>query len=273
MNTVLLREKAQLMRRLIMLSTASAGSGHPGGSLSLAEIMSYLYFFQAKLHPTDPHWPERDRIILSKGHAAPVLYAALACRGYISEEETLTLRKLGSRLQGHPDMRKLPGVEMSTGSLGQGLSIANGLALGLRLQGLTNKVYVVLGDGELQEGQVWEAAMTAAHYRLSNLTAIVDYNGLQIDGHTSAVKRVEPLADKWQSFGWQTVTVDGHSFTDLYRGFHAERDNCPLVVIARTIKGKGVDYMEGVADWHGKAPTMEQAEQYIRTSGGATDVG
>lgn len=272
MNTVLLREKAQLLRRLIMLSIAEAGSGHPGGSLSLAEIMSYLYFFQAKLHASDPTWPERDRIILSKGHAAPVLYAALAARGYMAEEETLTLRKLGSRLQGHPDMRKLPGVEMSTGSLGQGLSVANGLALGFRLQGLPNKVYAVLGDGELQEGQVWEAAMTAAHYRLSNLTAIIDYNGLQIDGHTSAVKRVEPLADKWQSFGWQTVTVDGHSFTDLYRGFHTERDNCPLVVIARTVKGKGVDYMEGVADWHGKAPSLEQARQYILTLGGNVDV-
>ena len=272
MNTVLLREKAQLLRRLIMLSIAEAGSGHPGGSLSLAEIMSYLYFFQAKLHASDPTWPERDRIILSKGHAAPVLYAALAARGYMTEEETLTLRKLGSRLQGHPDMRKLPGVEMSTGSLGQGLSVANGLALGLRLQGLPTKVYAVLGDGELQEGQVWEAAMTAAHYRLSNLTAIIDYNGLQIDGHTSAVKRVEPLADKWQSFGWQTVTVDGHSFTDLYRGFHTERDNCPLVVIARTIKGKGVDYMEGVADWHGKAPSPEQARQYVLTLGGNVDV-
>jgi len=272
MNTVLLREKAQLLRRLIMLSIAEAGSGHPGGSLSLAEIMSYLYFFQAKLHASDPTWPERDRIILSKGHAAPVLYAALAARGYMAEEETLTLRKLGSRLQGHPDMRKLPGVEMSTGSLGQGLSVANGLALGLRLQGLPNKVYAVLGDGELQEGQVWEAAMTAAHYRLSNLTAIVDYNGLQIDGHTSAVKRVEPLAEKWQSFGWQTVTVDGHSFTDLYRGFHTERDNGPLVVIARTVKGKGVDYMEGVADWHGKAPSLEQARQYVLTLGGNVDV-
>jgi len=255
-----------------MMSIASAGSGHPGGSLSLAEIMSYLYFFQANLHVSDPTWPGRDRIILSKGHAAPVLYAALAARGYMAEEETLTLRKFGSRLQGHPDMRKLPGVEMSTGSLGQGLSIANGLALGLRLQALPNKVYVVLGDGELQEGQVWEAAMTAAHYRLSNLTAIVDYNGLQIDGHTSAVKRVEPLAGKWQNFGWQTVTVDGHSFTDLYRGFHTERDSCPLVVIARTVKGKGVDYMEGVADWHGKAPTMEQARQYMLTTGGGEDV-
>ncbi|MBT9176351.1 MAG: Transketolase 2 [Firmicutes bacterium] len=273
MNTILLREKAQLMRRLIMQSIAEAGSGHPGGSLSLAEIMSYLYFFQAKLHATDPLCPERDRIILSKGHTAPVLYAALAAKGYISEAETLTLRKLGSRLQGHPDMRKLPGVEMSTGSLGQGLSVANGLAMGLRLQGKPNKVYAILGDGELQEGQVWEAAMTAAHYKLTNLTAIVDYNGLQIDGHTSAVKRVEPLADKWQSFGWQTVTVDGHSFTDLYRGFHTERDGSPLVVIARTVKGKGVDYMENVADWHGKAPSREQARQYAEMLGVSKDAG
>ncbi|KAF0195342.1 MAG: transketolase [Bacillota bacterium] len=268
MNTVLLRNKAQEMRRLIMEGIAEAGSGHPGGSLSLVEIMSYLYFYQAQLHETDPLWPERDRIILSKGHAAPALYAALAAKGYMPHEEMLTLRKLGSRLQGHPDMRKLPGVEMSTGSLGQGLSVANGLALGLRLQNKANKVYVVLGDGELQEGQVWEAAMTAAHHRLTNLMAVVDYNGLQIDGFTGEVKRLEPLAEKWQAFGWQTVTVDGHSFADLYRGFNVERDDRPLVVIAKTIKGKGVQYMENVADWHGKAPSKAQAQEYIEGIGG-----
>ena len=259
MNTVMLREKAQLMRKLIIESIAEAGSGHPGGSLSLVEIMSYLYFYQAQLHETDPLWPARDRIILSKGHAAPVLYAALAARGYMPYEEMLTLRKLGSRLQGHPDMRKLPGVEMSTGSLGQGLSVANGLALGLRLQNKDSRVYVVLGDGELQEGQVWEAAMTAAHHKLTNLIAVVDHNGLQIDGFTGEVKRIEPLAEKWQAFGWQTVTVDGHSFVDLYRGFNVARDDRPLVVIAKTIKGKGVAYMENVADWQiGRASCRER---------------
>jgi len=268
MNTVVLRQKAQEMRRIIIDSIAEAGSGHPGGSLSLVEIMAYLYFHQANLHETDPQWPERDRIILSKGHAAPVLYAALAAKGYLPVEETLTLRKLGSRLQGHPDMRKLPGVEMSTGSLGQGLSIANGLALGLRLQGHPGRVYAVLGDGELQEGQVWEAAMTAAHYRLSNLTIVVDHNGLQIDGLTSDVKRMEPLADKWQAFGWQTVIIDGHSFTDLYRGFNVVRDDRPLAIIAKTVKGKGVPYMENVADWHGKAPSKAQAQEYASASGG-----
>jgi len=268
MNTVMLREKAQLMRKLIVEGIAEAGSGHPGGSLSLAEIMSYLYFHQAQLHEKDPLWPARDRIILSKGHAAPVLYAALAARGYMPYEEMLTLRKLGTRLQGHPDMRKLPGVEMSTGSLGQGLSVANGLALGLRLQNEPSRVYVVLGDGELQEGQVWEAAMTAAHYNLTNLIAVVDHNGLQIDGFTGEVKRIEPLAEKWQAFGWQTVTVDGHSFVDLYRGFNVVRDDRPLVVIAKTVKGKGVPYMENVADWHGKAPSKVQAQEYIGGLGG-----
>lgn len=267
LNTVLLREKSQQMRKLIMASIAEARSGHPGGSLSLVEIMSYLYFFEANLHETDVNWPERDRIILSKGHAAPVLYAALAAKGYIPEDETLTLRKLGSRLQGHPDMRKLPGVEMSTGSLGQGLSVANGLALGFRTQGMDNNVYVILGDGELQEGQIWEAAMTAAHYKLTNLIAIIDHNGLQIDGLTSDVKRIEPLADKWQSFGWQTVIVDGHSFADLYRGFHTQRDDRPLMIIARTVKGKGVSYMEGMADWHGKAPSVKEAKEYAEGGG------
>ncbi|MBT9136589.1 MAG: Transketolase 2 [Firmicutes bacterium] len=269
MNTVLLKEKAQEMRCLIMESIAEAGSGHPGGSLSLAEVMSYLYFYEANLHESDPLWPGRDRIILSKGHAAPVLYAALACKGYMPAAEVRTLRKLGSRLQGHPDMRKLPGVEMSTGSLGQGLSIANGLALGLRLQRKENRVFVILGDGELQEGQIWEAALTAAHYKLNNLTAVIDNNGLQIDGLTADVKSLQPLAEKWQAFGWQTVTVDGHSYHDLYRGFRTVRDERPLVIIARTVKGKGVPYMEHVADWHGKAPSKEQCKEYLENSGGA----
>jgi len=272
MNTVILKEKAQEMRRLIIDSIAEAGSGHPGGSLSLVEIMSYLYFFEANLHESDPLWPERDRIILSKGHAAPVLYAALACRGYLPAEEVLTLRKLGSRLQGHPDMRKLPGVEMSTGSLGQGLSIAGGLALGLRLQKKPQRVFAILGDGELQEGQVWEAALTAAHFKLHNLTAIIDNNGLQIDGATNDVKSLHPIVEKWQAFGWQTVTVDGHSYHDLYRGFRSQRDERPLAIIARTIKGKGVAYMENVADWHGKAPSKEQSRQYLESTGGEDNV-
>lgn len=268
MNIALLQAKALEMRKLIMQSIAEAGSGHPGGSLSLVEIMSYLYFHHAKLHERDVTWPERDRIILSKGHAAPVLYAALAAKGYMPASEMMTLRKLGSRLQGHPDMRKLPGVEMSTGSLGQGLSVANGLALGLRLQGKGNSVYVILGDGELQEGQVWEAAMTAAHRELTNLTAIVDHNGLQIDGLTVDVKRIEPLAAKWEAFGWQVVTVDGHSFEDLHRGFNIARDARPLVVLANTVKGKGIAYMENMADWHGKAPSKVQASEYVDEAGG-----
>jgi len=190
-----------------------------------------------------------------------VLYTALALRGFFPVEELLTLRKLGSRLQGHPDKKKLPGVEMSTGSLGHGLSVSNGLALGLRLQGNPAKVVAILGDGELQEGQVWEAAMTAAHYKLNNLTAFVDYNGLQIDGFTGDVMNVAPIHDKFVAFGWETISIDGHSFEEIEKAFTAPRSEMPRAIIARTLKGKGVDYMENVAGWHGKAPTREQVSE------------
>ena len=262
-----LTEKAAEMRIWILRSIAEAGSGHPGGSLSLVEIMTWLYFAGLNIGPENATSLDRDRVVLSKGHAAPVLYATLALKGYFPLDELLTLRKLGSRLQGHPDKKKLPGVEMSTGSLGHGLSVSNGLALGLRLQGIPAKVVAILGDGELQEGQVWEAAMTAAHFKLNNLTAFVDYNGLQIDGFTSDVMNVAPIHDKFLAFGWETISIDGHSFAEIESAFNAPRSDKPRAIIATTVKGKGVSYMENVADWHGKAPSREQVSEYER--GGA----
>lgn len=281
---------AALMRIDIVRMIAEAGSGHPGGSLSAADIMATLFFGGVlRYDPTWPTWPDRDRFILSKGHCAPVLYAALARAGFFPVEELKTLRKFGSRLQGHPDMRKLPGVEASTGSLGQGLSIAVGLAYALSLDApppvtaapipgvataapppapaypasfRPHQVYVLLGDGECQEGQVWEAAMCAAHRRLGNLTAIIDANGLQIDGPCAQVMDLGSLDAKFTAFGWQTREVDGHNPAALLQALDpASRppDGRPLAVVAHTVKGKGVSFMEGQAGWHGKAPTAEQA--------------
>jgi transketolase len=249
------------MRRDIIEMVGAAGSGHPGGSLSSVEIMATLYFGVMKHDPSNPAMPERDRFVLSKGHAAPVLYAALAEAGYFPREELVTLRKLGSRLQGHPDARKTPGVEVSTGSLGQGLALANGLALALRLDGNTAPtVYCLLGDGELQEGEVWEAAMLAAHYRLGNVVAVVDLNGLQIDGPTRDVMDVGDVAAKFAAFGWNVLTCDGHSLQQLADAFAAATSHIagPSVIVANTIKGKGVSFMEGLCEWHGKAPNAEQ---------------
>lgn len=256
----------QAMRRDIVEMTAAAGSGHPGGSLSSVEIVATLYGAVLRHDPQRPDWPERDRFVLSKGHAAPVLYAALAESGYFPREEVLTLRKLGSRLQGHPDARKLPGVEVSTGSLGQGLALANGMALAMRLDGQAGRrVYCLLGDGEIQEGEVWEAAMFAAHNRIANLTAIVDLNGLQIDGPTCEVMDLGDVAAKFRAFGWNVVECDGHSIQALLDAFgcaHRHVDG-PSVVLARTMKGKGVSFMEGLCDWHGKAPNAEQCAQAL----------
>jgi transketolase len=248
------------MRQQIVQMITTAGSGHPGGSLSIADVMTVLYFQAMQIDPSRPDWPERDRLVLSKGHAAPALYAALALRGYFPLEELSTLRKLGSRLQGHPDRKKLPGVEMSTGSLGQGLSVANGMALGLRLQGKDSRVYVIMGDGEVQEGQIWEAAMSAAHYRLGNLTAILDNNQLQIDGPLDQVKGIEPLAAKWRAFGWSVEEINGHDLQAIAAALDGakSRKDQPRLILAHTIKGKGVDFMEGKAEWHGKAPTAAQ---------------
>ncbi len=259
---------AARMREDIVSMICEAGSGHPGGSLSCIDILTALYFGGVMEHrPEDPAYPLRDRFILSKGHAAPALYATLAHAGYFPKEELHTLRKYGSRLQGHPDMHLVAGVEASTGSLGQGLSIACGMALGLRMDGVPSTVFVLLGDGECQEGQVWEAAMFASHQRLDNIVAIIDRNGLQIDGRTQDVCNPESLPEKFKAFGWETMEADGHdipSLVDELNAFKAMRDGRPKLLAASTVKGKGVSYMEGVAGWHGKAPSVSQAEEAVR---------
>jgi len=253
---------AKRLRRHIISMTGKAGSGHPGGSLSSVEIVTALYFGLLRHNPRDPQWPDRDRFILSKGHAAPVLYATLAECGYFPVEELSTLRQLDSRLQGHTDRTLTPGVEMSAGSLGQGLSFAIGVALAGRLNLQEYRVYVVLGDGECDEGQVWEAAMAAAHFKVDNLTAIVDNNGQQIDGWNRDVMNLDPFNEKWQAFGWHVIEVDGHDLVQLTEAFNQAKliKGQPTVVIAHTIKGKGVSFMENNPDFHGKAPTAAQVE-------------
>jgi len=259
----LIGRKATQMRLDIVNMIAEAGSGHPGGSLSAADIVATLYFGVLRHRPEDPHWDGRDRFVLSKGHAAPVLYAALADAGYFDREHLHTLRKLGSMLQGHPDSKKTPGVEVSTGSLGQGLSIANGICLGLRMDANPARVFCLMGDGELEEGQVWEAAMFAAHNHLRNLTAIIDNNGLQIDGPCNDVMCLGDIEAKFTAFGWTAISANGHDVADLLRAFDEaesarERTGGPVVIVCKTIKGKGVSFMEGQAGWHGKAPDAEQ---------------
>jgi len=255
-----LANKAKEIRRDIVTMLGEAGSGHPGGSLSAADILAVLYFHEMRLDSGQPDWHERDRFVLSKGHAAPVLYAALARKGFFPAEELLTLRRLGSPLQGHPDMRKVPGVDMSTGSLGQGLSVANGMALAARLDNKDFRVYALLGDGELDEGMIWEAAMAAAHYKLDNLVAFVDYNGLQIDGPIVEVMSPEPISDKWSAFGWFVLEIDGHDLPQIVTALDKARQTKgqPTMIVAKTIKGKGVSYMEDQVGWHGVAPKPEE---------------
>jgi transketolase len=256
---------ARRLRRHIITMLGAVGSGHPGGSLSAVEIVTALYFEVMRLDPERPDWPQRDRFVLSKGHAAPVLYAALAERGYFPVEKLNSLRKLGSPLQGHPDRKALPGVEVSTGSLGHGLTVANGMALAARLDKRDYRVYVLLGDGELQEGMVWEGAMAAAHYHLDNLTAIVDHNHLQIDGEVEKVMSPEPVAEKFQAFGWEARTIDGHDFGQIITALQWAREvlGRPAVIIAETVKGKGVSFMENQVGWHGKAPKGEEVEKAL----------
>ncbi|MDQ7787152.1 MAG: transketolase [Thermodesulfovibrionales bacterium] len=261
-----LKEKAKELRKEILKMLTTAQSGHTGGSLSAADIVTALYFHKMRHNPKDPKWRERDRFILSKGHAAPLLYAALALSGYFSKSLMKTLRKLGSPLQGHPCSRTLPGVEISTGSLGQGLSIANGIAAGLKLDGLGSRVYCLLGDGEIQEGQVWEAAMTAAHYKLDNLCAFVDNNGLQIDGHCCDVMYIEPIVKKWEAFGWNVFDINGHDMAAIVNALdQAEtvRDK-PTMIVARTVKGKGISFFEGKVQYHGMAPTPEELKKALK---------
>ena len=263
-----LQSTAKRLRRSIVTMIAEAGSGHPGGSLSAVEIVTSLYFRVLRHTPDDPSWPDRDRFILSKAHACPVLYTALAAAGYFPEEELMTFRKLNSRLQGHAHT-KTPGVEMSGGSLGQGLSFGIGTALAARLDDRPSRVFVLLGDGECDEGQVWEAAMAAAHYKLDNMVALVDRNGIQNDRWTHEVMELEPLPAKWMAFGWHTLEIDGHDFSQILQALEeaGETRGRPTAVIAKTVKGKGVSFMENNPSFHGKAPTEEQLAQALQEIG------
>jgi len=255
-----LKEKARNIRIDILKMLTECGSGHTGGSLSAADIATALYFYKMKHDPKQPKWKDRDNFILSKGHAAPLLYTVLAHAGYFETTELCTLRKLGSRLQGHPDSKYLPGVEISTGSLGQGLSVANGLALAHKLDKGANRVYALLGDGEIQEGQIWEAAMTAAHYKLDNLCAMVDNNGLQIDGPVAKVMGVEPITDKFRAFGWEVLDIDGHDMARITAALDKAETikGKPTMIVCRTVKGKGSAVFEGKVEFHGATPTKEQ---------------
>ncbi len=255
-----IEEKALDIRRDIVKMISLAGSGHPGGSLSAVEIVAALYFGAMNHDPTDPKWPKRDRFVLSKGHSAPVLYASLAEAGYFDRSELWTLRKLGSRLQGHPDMRKLPGIEISTGSLGQGLAVANGMAMAAKINDEDHSVFTLIGDGESQEGEIWEAALFASHNRLDNLIAFTDFNDLQIDGRVSLIKDVCPIDEKWSSFGWHVICVDGHNIEEIVDAIDRAKkvDGKPVMIEAKTIKGKGVTFMEDNVNWHGKAPSAEE---------------
>ncbi len=253
------------IRRNIITMLAESASGHPGGSLSAVEILTYLYFQEMRVKTNEPRWSDRDRFVLSKGHAAPLLYAVLAEKGFFAREELLTFRKINSRLQGHPDMKKVPGVDMSTGSLGQGFSASVGMAIAGKIDKKNYRVYALLGDGEVEEGQVWEAAMAAAHYKLDNLTAFLDYNRLQIDGCIDEVISPEPLDEKFCSFGWNVLCIDGHDFRQIAKAVEEAKAfrGKPTMIVARTVKGKGVSFMENEVGWHGAAPNREQAAQAL----------
>ncbi len=260
-----LMKKAACIRKYIIEEVFSAKSGHPGGSLSCTDIFTVLYFDEMRVDVNNPKWPDRDRFVLSKGHCAPALYATLAVKGFFPEKDLFTLRKIDSYLEGHPSMTYVPGVDMSTGSLGQGISAAVGMALAGKIDKKAYCVYSILGDGELQEGQVWEAAMSAAHYKLDNLTAFVDYNGLQIDGPIRDVMSPEPIADKFTAFGWHVITIDGHDVAAIKEAIEQAKtvEGKPTVIVCNTVKGKGVSFMENNVAWHGSAPNQEQRDQAI----------
>lgn len=268
-----LTDTARRVRLGILDGVYHAKSGHPGGSLSIADILTYLYFSEMHVDPADPRAEGRDRFVLSKGHAAPALYATLAVRGYFSTEELKTLRRVDSRLQGHPDMKGTPGVDMSTGSLGLGISAACGMALSAKYRKQEYRVYAIIGDGESEEGQVWEAAMFAAHYHLDNLVAVVDWNGLQIDGAVTEVMNPTPHDEKFRAFGWNVVTCDAHDFNDIERAFNEARacKGCPTAIVARSVKGKGVSFMENQCGWHGQAPKEDQYRQAVAELGGEVE--
>lgn len=265
-----LKKIAATLRTDIIEMLKESKSGHPGGSLSACEIMAALYFKEMKIDVNNPEWPDRDRLVLSKGHGAPVLYAALAEKGFFPKEELMKLRKTDAMLQGHPDMKGTPGVDMTTGSLGQGLAAANGMALAGKLDKKDYRVYALIGDGEAQEGIIWEAAMLSAHYKLDNLMVFMDHNGLQIDGLNKDVMNIEPIDDKFRAFGWHVINIDGHSFEEIFSALEEAKDTKgkPTMVIARTVKGKGVSFMEDQAGWHGKAPSEEEAKNALDEIGG-----
>ena len=265
----LLVEKARELRVSIVKTLHKSQSGHTGGSLSAIDIVAALYFHEMRHDPENPQWAERDRFVLSKGHAAPALYVTLAKAGYFPEEDLMMLRRLGSHLQGHPDSKGTPGVEVCTGSLGQGLSMANGMALGLRLNNKDCRVYALMGDGELQEGQVWEAAMAAPHYRLDNLCALVDANALQIDGEVEKVMNVFPIADKFHAFGWHVIEIDGHDMKSIVEAFEQARNikGKPTMIVATTVKGKGVARFEHKASYHGVAPNDDELNEALMCLG------
>lgn len=258
-----LEKTACKVRMGVIEGVFNAKSGHPGGSLSISDVLTYLYFAKLNVDPKNPKWADRDRFVLSKGHCAPALYSVLAERGFFDKSELKSLRHIGAMLQGHPDMKGTPGVDMSTGSLGQGISAAAGMALGGKLSSAAYKVYAILGDGEIEEGQVWEAAMFAAHNKLDNLVAVIDNNGLQIDGKITDVCSPMPITDKFEAFGWHVITMDAHDFDDIERAFdEAEKINGkPVAIVMSSVKGKGVSFMENQVGWHGTAPNAEQYAQ------------
>lgn len=260
-----LQEKAKQVRRLIVRMLCKACSGHPGGSLSSADLITVLYFSVLRYRSQEPKWPDRDRFHMSKGHCCPLWYAALAEAGFFPEEELWSLRQMGAMLQGHPDSRT-PGVDVASGSLGQGISVANGMALAGKLDKKDYRVYCLIGDGEIQEGNIWEAAMAASHYKLDNLCVILDYNGFQIDGKVQDVMNIDPVKSKWKAFGWNVIEIDGHNIRQILSAYDKARDvkGMPTIIVARTVKGKGVSFMEHVVDFHGRAPTQEETEQALK---------
>ena len=257
---------AKKVRKGIIEAVYSNNSGHPGGSLSIADILTVLYFKEMNINPKNPKWEDRDRLVLSKGHCSPALYSCLANRGYFPVEDLKTFRNINSYLQGHPDMKNIPGVDMTTGSLGQGLSSANGMAIAGKMEGKDYRVYCILGDGEIEEGQIWEAAMTSAKYKLDNLCVIVDNNNLQIDGKIEEVMSPYPIDEKFRSFGFQIINIDGHNIREIIDALDVAKNvkEKPVCIIAKTIKGKGISYMENKAEWHGKAPNEEQYELALK---------
>ena len=270
MNNEAFEKISKLMRRDIVSMLTESQSGHPGGSLSIVDIMTVLFFDEMNINPEKKDDCDRDRFVLSKGHAAPALYSTLARKGYFEVEELKTLRKINSRLQGHPNMNDLPGIDMSTGSLGQGISAAVGMAMAGKLDNKDYRVFSILGDGELEEGQVWEAAMAASHYKLDNLTIFVDNNGLQIDGNISDVMNPAPIDKKFEAFGWNVLIIDGHNYDEIKNAIKSAKETkgMPTVIICKTIKGKGVSFMENQAGWHGAAPNVEQCNQALNEIGG-----